>query len=197
MAELAPPLVKLLAISGSLRKASVNTKILETLADSDSLNADAVIDVIVLNDVPLYNEDLDSEVPPPAVQALRDSIRFADGVIISTPEYNHGLPGVLKNALDWASRPHGQSCLAGKPVLSLSASPAFTGGVRAQAQLNETLIAVGAQLVPRPQIVIGGASEQVSATRLMNEATLSFVVDGVRDLLRLIERNQYARNLES
>ncbi|WP_253075555.1 NAD(P)H-dependent oxidoreductase [Bradyrhizobium sp. 187] len=86
-----------------------------------------------------------------------------------SPEYNHGMSGVLKNGLDWASRPYGRSVLRGKPVLTMTASPAFTGGVRAQQQMNETLASIPARPVLRPQIVIGGVHEKVSDGRLVDE----------------------------
>jgi hypothetical protein len=98
-----------------------------------------------------------------------------------TPEYNHGIPGLLKNALDWASRPHGQSVLIGKPTVIISSSPAFTGGVRAQSQLHETLLSVRAVIVPGPgpQIVIGGVAHKVSDGRLVDQPSLSFALAAI------------------
>jgi chromate reductase len=123
--------------------------------------------------VPLYNEDDDVEHAPEAVRALRSAIEASDGVIMISPEYNHGMSGVLKNALDWASRPHGRSVLRSKPVLTMTASPAFTGRVRAQQQMNETLDRSPHDRFCGPQIVIGGA-------------THSFALAGVDDLLEQI-----------
>src|SRR5258708_12727902 len=85
---------------------------------------------------------------------MRYAIERRDGVIMISPEYNHGMSRVLKNALDWASRPYGRSALRGKPVLTMTASPAFTGGVRAQQQMNETLVPIPPPLVLHPQIVL-------------------------------------------
>jgi len=93
------------------------------------------------------------------------------------------MSGVLKNSLDWGSRPYGRSVLSGKPVLTMTASPAFTGGVRAQQQMNETLVSIPARLVLRPQIVIGGVREKVRDGRLVDEAALRFALAGVDDLL--------------
>jgi chromate reductase len=107
-----------------------------------------------------------------SVRALRSAIETSDGMIVGSPEYNHGMSGVLKNALDWAFRPYGQSTLGSKPVLTMTASLAFTGGVRAQQQMNETLVSIPARLVHRPQIVIGGVHEEVRDGRLVDEATL-------------------------
>ena len=144
----------------------------------------AVFEIFPLDAVPLYNQDLDTESPPPTVTALRQAIERADGLVIATPEYNYGVSGVLKNALDWASRPYGKSKLKGKPVLTISASPAVTGGVRAQAQLHETLVSNAALLVLRPQIVIGMAHEKIRDGRIVDEATSKFLTEGLSDLLR-------------
>jgi chromate reductase len=93
--------------------------------------------------------------------------------MFATPEYNHGIPGVLKNALDWASRPLRRSVLMDRPVLVMSVSPAFTGGVRA-AQVHETLLAIPAHIVTGPQIVIGKVAEKNREGRLVHEPTLRF-----------------------
>jgi chromate reductase, NAD(P)H dehydrogenase (quinone) len=124
---------------------------------------------------------------------LRSAIETSDGVIMISPEYNHGMSGVLKNALDWTSRPFGRSVLRGKPVLTMTASPAFTGGVRAQQQMNETLASIPARRVLRPQIVIGGVYEKVRDGRLVDEATLHFALAGVDDLLDDIRAARFLR----
>ena len=176
-------MVQLLGISGSLRAQSYCTAILKTLADSagDMTN----IRLFPLDDLPLYNEDLETLVPP-AVTALRTAMAGADGIIIVSPEYNHGMPGVLKNALDWASRPFGRAAISGRPVLAITASVAFTGGVRAHAQLNETLIAMACPLVVRAQSVVGGVHDKVAGGRLTDQATLSFLRTGVGDLVQQV-----------
>jgi chromate reductase, NAD(P)H dehydrogenase (quinone) len=172
----------LLGISGSLRKASHCTAILQNIADA--AESRAILEIFPLDALPLYNQDLDNESPPQPVTALRQAIERAAGLVIVTPEYNYGMSGVLKNALDWASRPYGKSKLKGKSVLTLSASPAFTGGVRAQAQLNETLLSNASLLVLRPQIVIGMAHEKVRDGRVVDQETSRFLADGLNDLLR-------------
>jgi chromate reductase len=133
--------------------------------------------------LPLYDEDEDGNAAPDVVQAFRRAIGDSDGVVIATPEYNHGVPGVLKNALDWASRPYGQSVLIGKPVLAISISSAFTGGVRAQAQLRETLHAVEAAVVRGPQVVIGNIGTKVQDGRLVDEASLDFACSAIERLV--------------
>jgi chromate reductase len=101
--------VRIVGISGSLRKASFNTALLTILAEKSASSIN--IQVVTLNDIPLYNEDLDTATGVSAVNALKRLISSCDGVLISTPEYNHGIPGVLKNTLDWLSRPVSESCL--------------------------------------------------------------------------------------
>jgi chromate reductase len=96
------------------------------------------------------------------------------------------MSGVLKNTLDWLSRPHGQSALKGKPVLTFTASPAFTGGVRAQQQLNETLWAIPVELVRYPQIVIGGIGSKIAQGRLVDDAVRQFVEKGLLELRAII-----------
>ena len=172
----------LLGISGSLRRASHCTAILQNIADA--AESRATLEIFPLDAVPPYNQDLDNESPPQPVAALRQAIERAAGLVIVTPEYNYGMSGVLKNALDWASRPYGKSKLKGKTVLTLSASLAFTGGVRAQAQLNETLLSNAALLVLRPQIVIGMAHEKIRDGRIVDQETARFLAEGLNDLLR-------------
>ena len=173
---------RILGISGSLRKGSFSTAILR--AASKQIAGEADFEVLTLGEIPLYNQDLDTGSPPSTVTDLRQRIGGADGLVIATPEYNYGMPGVLKNALDWASRPYGQSRLTGKPVLTLSSSPAFTGGVRAQAQLNETLLANASLLVLRPQIVIGLAMQKVAGGELIDAQSLEILKAGLEDLVR-------------
>src|SRR3984885_14158809 len=116
--------VRIVGISGSLRKASFNTTLLKILADKSPPSIR--IQVVTLEDIPLYNEDLDTTKVVLAVNALKRLISSCDGVLISTPEYNHGIPGVLKNALVWLSRPVFESCFKDKPVSIISSSKAFT-----------------------------------------------------------------------
>ena len=185
----------LLGISGSLRKASHCTAILKNIVDA--AESRATLEIFPLDAVPLYNQDLDNESPPESVTALRQAIERAAGLVIVTPEYNYGMSGVLKNALDWASRPYGKSKLKGKAVLTLSASPAFTGGVRAQAQLNETLLSNAALLVLRPQIVIGMVHEKIRDGRVVDQETARFLAEGLNDLLRDIASKATVANQEA
>ena len=172
---------RIVGLSGSLRQGAYSTAILAGLRDAVADRADLVIHS--LSDVPLYNQDLDTDTPPDAVAALRAAIGEADGVVIVSPEFNYGLPGVLKNALDWASRPYGVATLTGKPVLTVTESPAFTGGARAHAPLNEVLLAIGARITPRPQAVVAAVHEKVTDGKLSDPTVLAFLSAGVDDLL--------------
>src|SRR3984957_10166077 len=167
--------VSIVGISGSLREASFSTEILRVLAKE---SAPAIqLHVVTLEDIPLYNEDLDTTKVVLAVNALKRLISSCDGVLISTPEYNHGIPGVLKNTLDWVSRPAFESCLKDKPVSIISSSKAFTGGVRAQYQLREALISMHAQLVMGPEVVVGGVHRNFQDESYLDEAGLVFMLD--------------------
>lgn len=176
-----PDTPRLLGISGSLRAQSFNTAILASLAEA--LGDRAEMTVFPLNDVPLYDQDVDTETPPAAVAALRRAIGDADGIVFSSPEYNYGMSGVLKNALDWASRPYGKATLTGKPVLTITSSPAFTGGVRAQLDLNGTLVAIGARVVLGPQAVVASVHEKVKDGRVVDEQARDFLIGRTDALL--------------
>jgi hypothetical protein len=140
--------LRLLGHSGSLRRASNSTAVLRGL--QDALGLRAALDIFPLNAIPLYSEDDDAEHAPEAVRSLRSAIDASDGVMMIWPEYNHGMSGVLKNALDWAPRPYGLSVLKGKPVLTMTASAAFTGGVRAQQRERDARIDTGTPCSPAP-----------------------------------------------
>ena len=172
--------VRIAGISGSLRKASFNTALLKILADKSA--SSIKIQVVTLEDIPLYNEDLDTATGVPAVITLKRLISSCDGILISTPEYNHGIPGVLKNALDWVSRPALESCFKDKPVSIISCSKAFTGGVRAQYQLRETLISMEAQLVMGPEVVVGGVHGNFTDESYTDEAGLDFMLNSLNRL---------------
>src|SRR5438445_5191631 len=184
-------MVRLLGLSGSLRRVSNSTAVLRGL--QDALAPRATLNIFPLQGMPLYNEDDDGKHAPESVRALRSAVETSDGVIMISPEYNHGMSGVLKTALDRTSRPFGRSALRSKPVLTMTASPAFTGGVRAQQQMNETLASIPARPVLRPQIVIGGVHEKVRDGRLIDETTLGFALAGADDLLEEIMAARFVR----
>lgn len=139
--------MRVLGISGSLRQGSHNTKLLQ--AAGERLGARGVQFRLYegLKSVPPYDEDDDLEQAPPAAEALRAAVRRADAVLFATPEYNHSIPGQLKNAVDWLSRPAGQGALANKDVAVVGASTGMFGAVWAQAELRKVLSAAGARVV--------------------------------------------------
>ena len=166
--------VRILGISGSLRQASFSTALIKLLARH--INPAAQLTLADISEIPLYNEDLDKEQKPASVQALNAAIAESDGVLFVTPEYNHGIPGVLKNTLDWVSRPVFNSSLKNKPVSIISSSLAFTGGVRAQSQLRETLSSMLARVVPGPDVVVGGVHTKFQDEAFLDQATLDFML---------------------
>jgi chromate reductase len=189
-----PPL-QILGLSGSLRRHSHSTAVIRTLAEVMAPTAE--VEVFSLADIPLYDQDKDGEHGPEAVRTLKTKIAQCDGLIIVTPEYNYGIPGVLKNALDWASRPAYGSALKDKPISIMSVSPAFTGGVRALSQLRETLAATMSRVVGGPDVVIAGVANKVSEGRLIDDGALRFALDATQLLLGEIRHRQSARPAEA
>jgi len=171
----------LLGLSGSIRRDSANTAILAALADA--LGGKAAMTLFPLNDIPLYNGDLEGDRLPAPVRALKDAIAAADGLVLCSPEYNHGMSGVLKNALDWASRPGFNSPLKNKPALIMSSSPGALGGARAHAQVRETIAAALGRVVARPQVTIAGVFQKVTDGKLTDEASLKFCLEAIDDLI--------------
>ncbi len=173
--------LRILALSGSLRRGSSNVVVLKTLAER--AGPETTITLFPLNDVPLYNGDDDTDNPPPAVAALRNAVAASDGLIIGTPEYNHGTTGVLKNAIDWASRPAATSSLKGKNALIISSSPGAIGGARAYAQVSDALIGALARPVVRRQLNVAGVDQKISGGRLVDEPTVTLLLAGLADLV--------------
>lgn len=182
--------VRLVAISGSIRSASHCTAVLRSL--TPLLPPTVTMELLPLDDVPLYNGDLDRETPPPAVKRLKTAIAEADGLVICSPEYNYGIPGVLKNAIDWASRPGFASPLKDKLALIMTASPGTAGGVRAQAQIRDALSATLARPLVRQHIAIANVAARIQDGKLVDEPTLNFIKAGLDDLINEI-RWQAAR----
>jgi chromate reductase len=138
--------MRVLAIAGSLRRDSHNARLLRVAAEVAPSDVELEL-WDSLGDIPHYNADDDGDPALPAVAALREAVTAADAVLISTPEYNSSIPGVLKNALDWASRPIATNVFRGKPAAVISASTGAFGGVWAQAEVRKVLAAMGARVV--------------------------------------------------
>jgi len=142
---------KLAVIVGSLRRDSINRKLAE--ATAGLAGKDVTIEWIKLDDVPMYNGDLEANLPP-SVKRIKDQIKNADAVLLVTPEYNRSIPPLMKNAVDWASRPYGTSVWGGKPVAIMGATPGAIGTAAAQQHLRNVLAAVGAVTLPQPEMFI-------------------------------------------
>ncbi len=165
--------MKVLGISGSLRRASINTMALH--AAIQLAPANMVITPYDLRPIPMYDGDLEDAGMPDAVAAFRAAIAPADAVLMVTPEYNASVPAVLKNAIDWASRPPSQP-FDGKPVAIMGASPSPLGTVRCQTHLRQILVGMNAMVLNVPQVLIGSASQRFDADgQLTDEATRKFV----------------------
>ena len=180
--------LRILCLSGSLRSASFSTSILRAM--SYVQHPGLRLSVRTLEDIPLYNEDLDAEPAVTAVAKLREQVLESDGIVIATPEYNHGMPGVLKNALDWASRPAFASCFREKPVLIITSAPGPTGGVRAQYQVRETLVSMLAKVVPGREILLPGAENRVCESRFTDADTSRILARGLQALRKEVISSQ-------
>jgi chromate reductase, NAD(P)H dehydrogenase (quinone) len=174
--------MKLLAISGSLRRDSHNTKLLRAAEEL----VPAVMEFQLfdgLKEIPPYDEEDDVHSAPPAVAAFRAAIADADAILISTPEYNSSIPGQLKNAIDWASRPHATNVLRNKPVAVIGASTGAFGAVWAQAELRKVLGATGARVVDA-DVALGHAHTKFSENgELLDEAARDQLAEVVVTLL--------------
>jgi len=156
--------MRVLGISGSLRRGSLNSALLRAAAERLPGGAE-LVEFDRLREVPPYDEDAELEATPAVVEELRAAVRDADAVLIATPEYNHSLPGQLKNALDWVSRPAGKSALNGKPAAAIGASTGMFGAVWAQAELRKVLGAMGGRVV-EAELPVGHAQELLVDGRL-------------------------------
>jgi len=173
--------MRVLGISGSLRQDSHNTELLRAAATLLPSGVEFEL-YDGLRDVPPYDEDEEST-PPAAVVRLRERIAAADAVLFATPEYNHSIPGALKNALDWVSRPYASNTLRGKPVAVIGASTGMFGAVWAQAELRKVAAALGARVIDR-EVPVPVADEIVrDRDKLESSGTHSLIVGLLAELL--------------
>ena len=134
------------------------------------------IEIFDLAPIPLYNGDVEEAGDPNAVAEFKTAIRQADAVLMVTPEYNHGVPGVMKNAIDWASRPPSSAPLARKPVGIIGASPGMTGSARGQSQLRQAFEFTNSYCMPQPEVLVFRANEKFDAQgKLTDEKTAAFL----------------------
>ena len=178
---------EVVGFAGSLRRGSYNRALLRAAAELAPQTLHIVIHE--LDSIPLYNGDLEAAGVPPSVGQLRDAIRRADGLLIATPEYNHGVPGVLKNAIDWLSRPPGDSALNGKVAAVMGASPGITGTARSQSQLRQAFVFTNTYALLQPEVLVGRAHEKFDADgRLVHQATRDFLSTFLERFAELIGR---------
>ncbi|MEJ7812415.1 MAG: NAD(P)H-dependent oxidoreductase [Gemmatimonadaceae bacterium] len=180
--------IQVLGIAGSLRRGSYNRKLLEaarTLAPQGMR-----IELFDIAEIPPYNADLDTDAArPAAVARLKRAITAADAILIATPEYNHSVPGVLQNAIDWASRPNGKSPFVGKPAAIMGASTGALGSARGQQQLKLVLLSTLASVMAHPGVAVGMAAEKFDASgALTHEPTRQFVASFLRSLAEWTHR---------
>ncbi len=177
--------MKICGVSGSLRKASYNTALLKAVAEIAA--PDIEIEIADISDIPLYNGDVEAEGIPASVEAFAADILGADALLIVTPEYNAGIPGVLKNALDWASRVR-PNVFDGKPTAMMGTSPGKLGTVRAQMQLRNQMANLNAQVVSQPMIYVGEAGKFFDEGKTgLDDATKGFIEKQLVALKALVD----------
>ena len=178
--------VRILAIAGSLRRESYNRAALR--AASQLVPEGATIDIFELDGLPGFNQD-DEQNPPAKVVDLKQRIREADAVLIVTPEYNYSIPGVLKNAIDWASRPYGDSAWNGKPAAIMGASIGAIGTARAQYHLRQMFVFLNMFPINQPEVMIGNASERFDAEgNLTDDTTKKLIRQLLQNLVEWTRR---------
>ncbi len=172
--------IRILGFVGSLRKGSYNKALMR--AALELAPEDAAIEVFDLEGIPPFNQDFETQ-PPQVVRDFKAKIRGADALLIVTPEYNFSIPGVLKNAIDWASRPFADKVFEGKPVALMSASIGRLGGARAQYHLRQSFVYLNMHPLNRPEVMLSSAQENIDANgKLTNEQTRQLI----RELLEAL-----------
>lgn len=175
--------VKILGIAGSLRRESYNRSALR--AAIDLVPAGARLETFELDEIPIFNQDHDQN-PPPSVVEFKRRIRDADAILFVTPEYNYSIPGVLKNAIDWASRPYGDNAWNGKAAAIMGASPGLFGTARAQYHLRQTFVFLNIFAVNQPEVMIAKAHERFDKSgNLKDEITKKLIRELLQNLVAL------------
>lgn len=179
--------IEILGIVGSLRKGSFNRFALK--AAQSLVPEAAVLNLVELYGIPVFDQSCETKLPDAVVEFKR-RILAADAILFSTPEYNYSVPGSLKNAIDWASRPFGESAWQGKPAAVMGASVGSLGTVRAQNHLRQILVTLDMPVVNQPEVMIGNAETRFDANgRLIDEQTSRLIAELLGSLLRLTRIN--------
>jgi chromate reductase, NAD(P)H dehydrogenase (quinone) len=176
--------VSLIGMSGSLRAGSFSNAILETLRENFAERAD--LKVYDLAPIPLYNQDFEGEKRPPEVKRMLADIEAADGLVFCAPEFNHSIPGVLKNAIDWASRPAFTSVLAYKPAAVMATSRGPLGGARCLEHLKVALDSCLSRVTLAREVIVTACESKITDGRLVDEVSLGFAIGAVEALLHEI-----------
>ena len=178
--------VKILGIAGSLRRESYNRSALR--AAIDMVPEGSKIETFELDEIPIFNQDHEQN-PPPSVIEFKRRIREADAILIVTPEYNYSIPGALKNAIDWASRPYGDNAWDGKATAMMGASISVIGTARAQYHLRQTFVSLNIIALNQPEVMIGNAHERFDQEgNLKDQHTKDLIRELLRNLVNLSRR---------
>jgi len=178
--------VSVLGICGSLRKASLNRRLLESIAVM--MPEGSKLDIYDSIDLPIFNSDLGEPAP---VLALKSAITAADGLVFAVPEYNYSIPGGLKNALDWVSRPPPSSPMRGKPTALVGAASGMSGTIRAQTHMRQMLVFSDTPCMNQPEVLIPRAHERFDATgMLLDESTKVLLAKFAAALVAFVDRNK-------
>jgi chromate reductase len=173
--------LRLIGMSGSLRTGSYSNAVLATMREKFAGRAD--IQLYDLAPIPLYNQDFEGDKRPPIVQQMLADIAATDGLVFCAPEFNHSIPGVLKNAIDWASRPAFQSVLAYKPAAIMTSSRGPLGGARCLEHLRTALESCLVRIALAREVIITAAESKIRDGRLVDEASLGFACGAVEALI--------------
>jgi chromate reductase len=181
-----PQPIRILGFAGSLRKGSYNRALLRVVAELMPKNA--VFEVFDLEGIPPFNQDLETQ-QPAKVKDFKAKVKAADAILIATPEYNYSIPGILKNAIDWASRPYPDNAFNDKPVAMMGASTGMLGTARAQYHLRQCFVFLNIHTVNKPEVMVNHAPEKFDADgRLKDEKARERIAELIDSLIALTTR---------
>jgi chromate reductase len=178
--------IKILGFGGSLREGSFNKALLYAAKEAVPENAEfEIFDKI--GTFPLFDQKYENAMPPEVLE-FKEKIKNADAIVISTPEYNYSVPGYLKNAIDWASRPYGNNSFEDKPVAIMSASGGMLGGARAQYHLRQIFVFLNMHPVNKPEVLVANAQEKIKDGKVTDEKTIGIIGKLMQSLVDLTIR---------
>lgn len=187
--------IRILGFAGSLREQSFNRALLS--AAHEIVPDSATLEIFDLEGIPPFNQDLEDK-PPEKVKDFKARIRAADAILIVTPEYNYSIPGVLKNAIDWASRPYGDNAFEGKPVAVMGASIGMLGTARAQYDLRRSFIFLNMHPMNQPEVMVPFAQDKIDGRgRLTDEKTRQKIRELLEGLATWTERTKLAEEVQT